>query len=137
VFDLANFIVALGIIGGIFVWVYKTYRKTKTWYDDHICKRMDSTDLLIAWLTGEAKNGSEERLILMQAQKASMEAIHENKNNGNISKAINDIDNYLLVKSHLPKTELRKEMDEETDNTEVIKKKRFIKKGEEHGKTTD
>lgn len=51
-------------------------------------------------LKSEVKDSKEERLILLKAQLACLKGLKEQGCNGPVTQAINDIENYIITKSH-------------------------------------
>ncbi|MEO1815235.1 MAG: hypothetical protein ABGU93_06580 [Acetobacterium sp.] len=79
---------ALLTIGALFGVVYK------------FCRRADKIEEKIQEHDDCINDSLEERMILLRAQKAALEAVSGKRCNGNVDDSINEIDEYMLRKSH-------------------------------------
>lgn len=79
---------ALLTIGALFGVVYK------------FCRRADKIEEKIQEHDDCINDSLEERMILLRAQKAALEAISGKRCNGNVDDSISEIDDYLISKAH-------------------------------------
>ena len=100
---IGQIVAAIGIvstIAGFFVAIYKFIKKVML---DKINK--NTADIIelqnkIKIIENEIKEGKEERLILLKGQLACLKGLKEQGCNGPVTKAIEDIEQYILTKSH-------------------------------------
>lgn len=91
---------ALTVLGGFFFSVYKFIKKVLL---DEIDKnKQDIKELKhkVVILETEVQDSKKERLILLKAQLACLKGLKEQGCNGPVTQAINDIENYIITKSH-------------------------------------
>lgn len=90
----------LSVLSGFFFSIYKFIKKVVL---DKIEKNKEDIAELkreVVILKSEVKESKEERLILLKAQLACLKGLKEQGCNGPVTQAINDIENYIITKSH-------------------------------------
>lgn len=101
---------ALGILAGMLGSLTVFYNIFKRTISDKIdknkadiasnCKEIKDLKEEVKRLKSEIADSKEERLILLKAQLACLKGLKEQGCNGPVSKAIGDIEDYLMKKSH-------------------------------------
>ncbi len=98
--QIIGIIGSLSVLAGFFFTIYKFIKNTvldkiaaNTKDIEELKKRTNEQDT-------EIKESKAERLILLRAQLASLKGLKEQGCNGPVTQAINDIENYLINKSH-------------------------------------
>jgi hypothetical protein len=100
---IGQIVAVIGIIStiaGFFVAIYKFIKKVVL---DKIEKNKADIKILqgkVDMIENEIKDGKEERLILLKGQLACLKGLKEQGCNGPVTKAIADIEQYILTKSH-------------------------------------
>ncbi len=90
----------LTVLAGFFFSIYKFIKKVML---DEIDKnKQDIKELRheVFVLKSEVQDSKKERLILLKAQLACLKGLNEKGCNGPVTQAINDIENYIITKSH-------------------------------------
>lgn len=98
--QIVGAISSISIIIGFIVMIYNLVKKSTL---DRIKKNEDDIKELkkqVELLNVEVQDSKEERLILIKAQLACLKGLKELKANGPVTKAIGDIEEYLVKKSH-------------------------------------
>lgn len=90
----------LTVIVGFFVAIFKWYKTSFTNKFESIEKRLEKLEETTEKQEFEIKESKEERLILLKGQLACLKGLKEQGCNGPVTKAINDIESYLINKSH-------------------------------------
>lgn len=90
----------LTVIVGFFVAIFKWYKTNFTNKFIGIEKRLEDLEKKTNRQEHEIKESKEERLILLKGQLACLKGLEERGCNGPVTKAINDIESYLINKSH-------------------------------------
>lgn len=88
------------VLAGFFFSIYKFIKKVVL---DKIDKNETDIEELkreVGVLKSEVQDSKEERLILLKAQLACLKGLKEQGCNGPVTQAINDIENYIITKSH-------------------------------------
>lgn len=88
------------VLAGFFIGIYKLIKKVVL---DNIEKNAISIKSLeerVTKLEEESSDSKEERLILLKGQLACLKGLKEQGCNGPVTKAIQDIEMYLISKSH-------------------------------------
>lgn len=96
---VAKVIGVLAVIAGA---VGSTYKAIIRHLDKHLDAKLAP---LTKWTQNQQtdiNDGAERDAIMMEAQLASMEAIHEGKNNGNVTGAISKLQQYMFKQSNKP-----------------------------------
>lgn len=90
----------LSVMAGFFFGIYKFIKKVVL---DKIDKNANDIKVLneeVGRLKSEVADSKEERLILLKGQLACLKGLKEQGCNGPVTHAIDDIENYLMTKSH-------------------------------------
>lgn len=90
----------LSVMAGFFFGIYKFIKKVVL---DKIDKNANDIKVLneeVGRLKSEVADSKEERLILLKGQLACLKGLKEQGCNGPVTHAIDDIENYLMKKSH-------------------------------------
>ena len=90
----------LTVLGGFFIAIYKFIKNIVL---DKIAKNTEDIKQLqieVAKLQCEVKESKEERLILLKGQLACLKGLQELNCNGPVTEAIQNIESYLISKSH-------------------------------------
>jgi len=106
--EASRLIAALGIVltaGWSLVRVVKLVLK---WIRVRILNRIDELEKCSNLVVDDIRSSSEENMIIMRGLKATLEAVAQNKCNGNVTSAIAAIDEYTLENSHKPKSNASK-----------------------------
>ena len=90
----------LTIIVGFFVAIFKWYKINFSDKFLKIEKRLDALEEKTEFQDKEIQESKEERLILLKGQLACLKGLKEQGCNGPVTKAISDIEGYLINKSH-------------------------------------
>lgn len=91
----------LTVIVGFFVAIFKWYKTNFTNKFTSNEKRIEKLEEKTKKQELEIKESKEERLILLRGQLACLKGLHNDLNcNGPVTKGIQDIENYLINKSH-------------------------------------
>lgn len=88
------------VLIGFFFSIYKFIKKVVL---DKIEKNKADIEELkreVGVLKREVQDSKEERLILLKGQLACLKGLKEQGCNGPVTQAINDIENYIITKSH-------------------------------------
>ncbi len=100
---IGQIVSAMGSITAIAVFFIAIFK----WYKSHITDKFNEIDKEINILKEAVKSqgediteSKEERLILLKGQLACLQGLKEQGCNGPVTKAINEINEYLLDKSH-------------------------------------
>lgn len=93
-------IAILSTIGGFFVAIIKMYKTNFLDKFDVINKRLDKLEEKSKQQDLEIKDSKEERLLLIKGQLACLKGLKEQGCNGPVTEAINNMENYLVNKSH-------------------------------------
>lgn len=101
---LGQIAAAIGIVSVIAAFFIKIF----SWYKKHITIKFEEHDKdieelkrVVKSLQGEIKESKEERLILLKGQLACLKGLHNDLNcNGPVTKGIEDLESYLIKKSH-------------------------------------
>lgn len=91
---------SLTILAGFFVGIYKFVKNTVLDRIEQNSKDIEDLRRRANEQDKEIKESKEERLILLKAQLASLKGLKEQGCNGPVTQAINDVENYLINKSH-------------------------------------
>lgn len=100
---LGQISIAIGIIGGIsgfFIGIYKWYQKaivSRFSIIESDIKEMKKTQLE---QDKDIKDSKEEMLLIIKAQLACLEGLKQGGANGPVTKAIDEINQYLIKKTH-------------------------------------
>lgn len=98
--QLVESVGTITVLAGFFLGIYKFIKKVVL---DKIAKNTeDIKDLQkeMALLKNEAEDSKEERLLLIRGQLACLKGLKEKGCNGPVTKGIEDIEEYLMKKSH-------------------------------------
>lgn len=98
--EIVGVIGALTVLVGFFFSIYKFIKKVVL---DKIDKNKSDIEELkreVGILKRELQDSKEERLILLKGQLACLKGLKEQGCNGPVTQAINDIENYIITKSH-------------------------------------
>lgn len=90
----------LSVMAGFFLGIYQFIKKVVL---DKIDKNANDIKVLneeVGRLKSEVADSKEERLILLKGQLACLKGLKEQGCNGPVTHAIDDIENYLMKKSH-------------------------------------
>lgn len=90
----------LSIMAGFFFGIYQFIKKIAL---DKIAKNEADIKALqreVGNLKSEVEDSKEERLVLLKAQLACLKGLKEQGCNGPVTQAIEDIEDYLIKKSH-------------------------------------
>lgn len=90
----------LTVLAGFFFSIYKLIKNVVL---DKIDKNKSDIEELrheVGVLKREVQDSKEERLILLKGQLACLKGLKEQGCNGPVTQAINDIENYIITKSH-------------------------------------
>ena len=90
----------LSVMAGFFFGIYQFIKKVVL---DKIDKNANDIKVLneeVGRLKSEVADSKEERLILLKGQLACLKGLKEQGCNGPVTHAIDDIENYLMKKSH-------------------------------------
>ena len=94
-------IAVISTIGGFFIAIFKWYKKNFTDKFGVINERLDDLEERMNQEEKEMKDSKEERLVMINGLLACLKGLHNDLNcNGPVTKGINDIENYLITKSH-------------------------------------
>lgn len=100
---VGQIVTAIGIIGTLAGFVTAIYKFIKKVVLDKINKNTADIKVLqekVQVIEDEIKEGKEERLILLKGQLACLKGLKEQGCNGPVTQAIQDIEEYILTKSH-------------------------------------
>lgn len=100
---LGQVVASLGLIGtlaGFFIAVYKFLKKVVLDKIEKNTKDIKALERRMETVENEIKEGKEERLILLKGQLACLKGLKEQGCNGPVTQAIQDIEQYILTKSH-------------------------------------
>lgn len=100
---VGQIVTAIGIIGTLAGFVTAIYKFIKKVVLDKINKNTADIQVLqekVQVIEDEIKEGKEERLILLKGQLACLKGLKEQGCNGPVTQAIQDIEEYILTKSH-------------------------------------
>ena len=100
---VGQIVTAIGIIGTLAGFVTAIYKFIKKVVLDKINKNTADIKVLqekVQVIEDEIKEGKEERLILLKGQLACLKGLKEQGCNGPVTQAIQDIEEYILKKSH-------------------------------------
>lgn len=90
----------LSVMAGFFFGIYKFVKKVVLDKIDKNTNDINSLQLEVGKLKSEVADSKEERLILLKGQLACLKGLKEQGCNGPVTHAINDIEDYLMKKSH-------------------------------------
>lgn len=90
----------LSVMAGFFFGIYKFVKKVVLDKIDKNTNDIKSLQLEVGRLKSEVADSKEERLILLKGQLACLKGLKEQGCNGPVTHAIDDIENYLMKKSH-------------------------------------
>lgn len=90
----------LTVIVGFFVAIFKWYKTNFSDKFSRIEKRLDALEEKTEFQDKEIKESKEERLILLKGQLACLKGLREKGCNGPVTKGIEDLETYLINKSH-------------------------------------
>lgn len=90
----------LSVMAGFFFGIYKFVKKVVLDKIDKNTNDIKSLQLEVGRLKSEIAYSKEERLILLKGQLACLKGLKEQGCNGPVTHAINDIEDYLMKKSH-------------------------------------
>lgn len=90
--QIGQAIALITTISAIFFAVFKWYKNKSD--------KLDSLEQRIIVLEKDSKNNKQENLILLKGQLACLKGLKEQGCNGPVTQSINEIENYLLNKSH-------------------------------------
>jgi len=94
--------IIFGAVSACVIWIYqKIFRRINRIEEQNIAILEDIVD------------STEERIVIMNALKATLEAVSGKRCNGNVDDSIDEIDNYLNVRAHEPKTNMSKRIEKE------------------------
>ena len=94
-------IAVLSTIGGFFAAIFKWYKKSFSDKFIEIDERLDTLEDRMKREEKEMKDSKEERLVMINGLLACLKGLHNDLHcNGPVTKGINDIENYLINKSH-------------------------------------
>lgn len=98
--QIVGAVTTLSVLAGFFFGIYKFIKNV-------VLDKIANNTKDIEWLKKEIKHlkiniidSKEERLILLKAQLACLKGLKEQGCNGPVTQAINDIENYIIAKSH-------------------------------------
>lgn len=100
---VGQIVTTIGIIGTLAGFVTAIYKFIKKVVLDKINKNTADIKVLqekVQVIEDEIKEGKEERLILLKGQLACLKGLKEQGCNGPVTQAIQDIEEYILTKSH-------------------------------------
>lgn len=101
---LGQIVAALAVItaiSGFFIAIYKWYKKSFTDKFFEIDKRLNDLEEKNKNQEKEIKDSKEERLIMINGLLACLKGLHNDLHcNGPVSKGIDEIEKYLITKSH-------------------------------------
>lgn len=98
--QIAAAIGMLTLIVGFFAAIFKWYKSHITDKFNTIDEEIETLKRTVKSLQGEMKESKEERLILLKGQLACLEGLKQGGANGPVTKAIEEINNYLIGKTH-------------------------------------
>lgn len=98
--QIAGAIGVLTVLVGFFVSIYQFIKKVVLDKITRNSKRIEILEQEVGKLKSEVADSKEERLILLKGQLACLKGLKEQGCNGPVTHAIDDIENYLMTKSH-------------------------------------
>lgn len=98
--QIVGAISSVSVIIGFIVMIYNFVKKSTLDKIDKNSKDIEELKKEIGLLKSEVQDSKEERLILLKAQLACLKGLKEQGCNGPVTKAIGDIEEYLMKKSH-------------------------------------
>ena len=99
--QIVSSIAIITAIGGFVVGILKWFNSTFLNRFENIEKRLDKIEDENSSQRKEINDSKEERLIMINGLLACLKGLHTDLNcNGPVTKGINDIENYLIKKSH-------------------------------------
>lgn len=98
--QLIGAIGGLTVIVGFFTALLKWYKSNFTDKFSKIDKRLDNLEEKTKIQDQDIEESKQERLILLKGQLACLKGLKEQGCNGPVTKTINDIESYLITKSH-------------------------------------
>lgn len=91
--QIVSAIALIGSISAFFIAILNWYKKT-------IADKLNNFEQRITSLEKDSKDNKQENLILLKGQLACLKGLKEQGCNGPVTQSINEIENYLLNKSH-------------------------------------
>ena len=98
--QIAGAIGTISVLGGFFFSIYKFVKKVAIDKIDANTKEIENLKNEMERLKSEVQDSKEERLILLKGQLACLKGLKEQGCDGPVSQGIEDIEEYILRKSH-------------------------------------
>lgn len=98
--QIVTAITTVTIIGGFLIAIYKFYRKNFMDKLESFDERITKLEEFQKMQDKEIKESKKERLILLNGLLACLKGMQEQGCDGPVTQGINDIENYLIEKSH-------------------------------------
>lgn len=98
--QIAGAIGVLTVLVGFFVSIYQFIKKVVLDKITRNSKRIEILEQEVGKLKSEVEDSKEERLILIKGQLACLKGLKEQGCDGAVTESINDIEDYLMQKSH-------------------------------------
>lgn len=88
------------VLASFFFGIYKFIKKVVLDKIDKNSQDIKDLQKEVGWLKSEVHDSKEERLVLLRGQLACLKGLKEQGCNGPVTKGIQDIEEYLMKKSH-------------------------------------
>ncbi len=98
--QIVSTIGTIGVLASFFFAIYKFIKKVVLDKIDNNTADITKLKKEIDRLKSDVQDSKEERLILLKGQLACLKGLKEQGCNGPVTQAINDIEDYIITKSH-------------------------------------
>lgn len=99
--QIVGIVGTLTVLASFFFGIYKFVKNIVIDKIEKNTKDIENLKREILNINQEIGSSKEERLILLRAQLACLKGLKEQGCNGPVTQAINDVENYLIKKSHV------------------------------------
>lgn len=98
--QIVGVVSSLGILAGFFFGIYNFIKKVVLDKIEANRQEIEQLKKDMKHVKRDVEDSKEERLILLKGQLACLKGLKEQGCNGPVTIAINDIENYIITKSH-------------------------------------
>ena len=98
--QIISVLTCLSVLAGFFIAIFKFYKSNFSDKFTKLDKRVTALEERMDQQENEMGESKEERLILLKSQLACLEGLKQQGANGPVTKAIDEINEYLINKTH-------------------------------------